>query len=1372
VSEPVVASLLLTYLLGKLRDTGFDVIGDPIKQKLKLDKRIEKLREILERAYREAVQDLMLPEAEYRGLLEPLLDALRFDSDPWALLYAADSPVYREVAIARWEALLPQRVRDITEQVPGLLPDFASKFNRGLRHEAENKDSSLAAFAQFLKSDALQRSLDLLLRRGDPGSFEHRFEEFRKRYMTQQFVGRHKVSDKLDRWLADEQSAPYLLLTAEAGRGKSALLVRWNETLETTHIFVPISIWGKTNSAAVALGSLARWLAIQHGLLPAELAFGTPEQLERDVRSLLSRDLSASKKGVVILDGLDEASDWDPDFPAHPGAGFRIVVSARLHAGLSTSQLWKEHLKLPAVEDLSLSPLEEKDVEELIAAFGFDVDNALAHQLFLKTEGDPLLLQLYGRELSKGGWTATNISKLQPGYKGFFDQWWEEQRKLKKGAVTTGLQHVLSVLSLAEGPLSFEDIAELLAVAAGMGKAETDQELRNLDRLLLGGHHINQPYTFVHDRLRFYFRDELVGKAFARQTWNRHFIEWGASVLQRLSKGEMPPNEVPEYLLLHYSEHLGRLPDTLPELYFELLSNVWREAARQFYPSESTYFLDAGRVLGIAQGLGIEAIGQQTRALLCRTSISAEGDSLPPDQLRARVERQQASVEWALDIARRKSSARERSTYLAALAPIAPEQSAEVLNESIGEARGVHAFSGRREALLALIPALSEGHFPLIWDAAMELSEPFRIDPLLALAQQPKFQAQRQIVLAAALECIKLIRDEYFAAEPALKLCELSTGKMQEEAVEQGCRCARRMVRDQGCAVYIELLHLARPIQRPSILRELKRKSRKLPGPWRILAEIDTLGFVQPPYHAKAVTTLSKLVQAYWRTVDAQLRHRVMSIPELAEVISFDSLPQNPASTPVKWPALRRPETLSPIPSISHQSKESDVFCRAIGRFSDCASEASQRKVADALLETLSKFPELKPAIASLAGQLLSSHMDAETRSHLLAEVRDDSAALAGMLRSRTISSRKKTEIIQLLLARLHSTVMPEAELESLAVAITTFDNQSKRVAWLSSLELPELPAGLLALRTAVAKTDLKWTMASGLKAILSTPNLEQRTRQILEVAEVLPIDIRTDQVRDAVQWVRRIKDVRKRGLLFCRLSDFLADVEAKHVLRKAVRAFEKIEDSTRKRRVARQIVLRVDESQVDAFLREAVPELDTRKPNVDAQFFWRDFVEYASATHRKDHWLTIIHAVWTAARIPESGDSTLKLFSSEITKTEWLSRLASLAQCFPDTQRRRLSHEIHHICVRRKGELAGQTIIEMGAAFPTLTVLEFCPDLLSNAAVTEMMADARRRTRSELYSLLAGLAPVICSIGGGRAADQVLDALVDTAKWWPLDRV
>jgi hypothetical protein len=100
------------------------------------------------------------------------------------------------------------------------------------------------------------------------------------------------------------------------------------------------------------------------------------------------------------------------------------------------------------------------------------------------------------------------------------------------------------------------------------------------------------------------------------------------------------------------------------------------------------------------------------------------------------------------------------------------------LNESIGEARGVHAFSGRRGALLALIPALSEGHFPLIWDTVMELSEPFRIDPLLALAQQRKFQAQRHVVLLAALECIKLIRDEYFAAEAALKLCELTTGTM------------------------------------------------------------------------------------------------------------------------------------------------------------------------------------------------------------------------------------------------------------------------------------------------------------------------------------------------------------------------------------------------------------------------------------------------------------------------------------------------------------------------------------------------------------------------------------------------------------------
>src|SRR5579883_1592181 len=41
------------------------------------------------------------------------------------------------------------------------------------------------------------------------------------------FGGRERDFERLDTWLANRQAPPYLLLAAPAGRGKSALLLRW-----------------------------------------------------------------------------------------------------------------------------------------------------------------------------------------------------------------------------------------------------------------------------------------------------------------------------------------------------------------------------------------------------------------------------------------------------------------------------------------------------------------------------------------------------------------------------------------------------------------------------------------------------------------------------------------------------------------------------------------------------------------------------------------------------------------------------------------------------------------------------------------------------------------------------------------------------------------------------------------------------------------------------------------------------------------------------------------------------------------------------------------------------------------------------------------
>src|SRR5512135_1950613 len=84
------------------------------------------------------------------------------------------------------------------------------------------------------------------------------------------FGGRAADLDALDAWLADSHAAPYALLVAPAGRGKSALLAHWlarlTERGDPVHVvFFPVSIRFNTNLATAVFSSLAARMAHLYG---------------------------------------------------------------------------------------------------------------------------------------------------------------------------------------------------------------------------------------------------------------------------------------------------------------------------------------------------------------------------------------------------------------------------------------------------------------------------------------------------------------------------------------------------------------------------------------------------------------------------------------------------------------------------------------------------------------------------------------------------------------------------------------------------------------------------------------------------------------------------------------------------------------------------------------------------------------------------------------------------------------------------------------------------------------------------------------------------------------------------------------------------
>jgi hypothetical protein len=144
-----------------------------------------------------------------------------------------------------------------------------------------------------------------------PYDYDQKIQNFLKEYLGSEahpvpFGGRDDALKMLDDWLATP--TPYLLLAAPAGRGKSALLVRWLDSLKAREnlalAFVPVSIRFGANMERVFYAALAARLAFLHGDdVPA-----SPETSTAVYRGLvsdyLSKPLADGRALLVVLASL------------------------------------------------------------------------------------------------------------------------------------------------------------------------------------------------------------------------------------------------------------------------------------------------------------------------------------------------------------------------------------------------------------------------------------------------------------------------------------------------------------------------------------------------------------------------------------------------------------------------------------------------------------------------------------------------------------------------------------------------------------------------------------------------------------------------------------------------------------------------------------------------------------------------------------------------------------------------------------------------------------------------------------------------------------------------------------------------------------
>ncbi len=500
-----------------------------------------------------------------------------------------------------------------------------------------------------------------------PNGYDFRIQNFLTEYLgtpeqPEPFGGRDEALKTLENWL--EGDSQRLLLAAPAGRGKSALLVRWLGRLlareDLALVFVPVSVRFRTNLASTFFASFAARLAYLHGEdVPTSMEIST--DVWRGLASTyLTKLLTDGKKILVVLDGLDEAGDWEATadlIPADLPGNVHVVVSVRFLAGDSDGQPWLSRLgweRKGTASILDLDPLDSSGIADVLLRMGVPLDELsrrvdIVTELHRLSEGDPLLVNLYVEDLWSRGEQASrlrpeDLGSIRSGYEGYFDRWWSDQKKLwGKETPLRGksVRLVFNLLCGAMGGLTKDDLMAL-DPKKELNTYAIEEAFNALKRFVIGIPDERRKkeigYVLSHPKLRDYFWDTLTEKE--RTELEARFVIWGEQTMQALIDEKLKPADTPRYLLQFYGAHMERSNAAI-EILLPFVDNPhWQRAWYAYEGAYGGYLQDVKRVWKFAERIDQQVVertgeapllGREIRCAILEASIHSLADNIPAE---------------------------------------------------------------------------------------------------------------------------------------------------------------------------------------------------------------------------------------------------------------------------------------------------------------------------------------------------------------------------------------------------------------------------------------------------------------------------------------------------------------------------------------------------------------------------------------------------------------------------------------------------------------------------------------------------------------------------------------------------------------------